>query len=694
MYTLLILSREESHYFHFLTTFLLKNFNKSNKSMMQKIANFTLLVAILVGAITANAQTALVRQQLTLPKQNASQMKPRLIQPANLTGLEDVQSTGTPQQSVPTATVAFRNVDQLGEVAGYTNYDLQSNGTTRSTRMHVWPNGDVSMGWTGSRQPEGDGNGFSDRGTFVNYRSNWNAATPTYPNTRVENERTGFGNYLVTEDGTEFIVSHAGSATPKYRLHTSRRAAGATTWIDADIPSNVPKGSLWSHAAVDGNTIYVLALTAVTGAIGGTVYRGLDGHPLLWRSSDAGATWDIIDGVIPGLDSSEYRGLSSDTYSIDARDGVVAVGIFDTWGDTKIFKSSDKGVNWTSTTLIDIPMEKYLFNTGYTVDDLGGADPNAPNNDSLAVFTTDNGGTVHIDVLGNVNAWFGRMYVQDEDLADAGWVYYPGQNGLIYWGENDPESLYLSAFSQDWNNNDTLDIDLPSGAASALTGYGLASMPAAASDEDGNIYVAYSANVENLYDLETSENYRHTYLTGTRDFGQNWANPIDLQYAAFTPGSDTVTGDFTDAVFPQTYKLVGQDGKLHMSFQIDSDPGLAILVTGNQTEESSLVYVGFENISTLVFTNEIKPNTLDFTVSPNPAQGQTLVTVNLEKTADTFIELLDLNGRVVSRLEQGNMSAGKHALVLSTAALNNGLYILRMRSGNVMGVKKLMVANR
>ncbi len=627
------------------------------------------LLVFFAGSTLLQGQSAVsLRRHMQKPASPASLLLPVLRQPA-FTGLE------TLQPSVPPAATMLRS-GLTEEIPGITPYDVQSNGT-ESARLHVWPGGEVTAAWLFSNQA--DGSGWPDRGTGYNKRSNW--LNQIQPGSRLEanNLRTGYPNYVVTEDGTEFIVAHRSKPGGGFLLHTLRRAAGQSNWTEADIPTSVPKGELWSKAAVDGNTIHVLAITSpVGGATFGDVYRGVDGHVLYWRSKDAGATWDIVDGVIPGLDSTNFAQLSAEKYCIDARNGVVAVGIFDSWNDAAVFKSENGGDTWGDPTLIwDFPLDKYVTDKGYTVDDLGGADPNAPN--ELAIFTTDGSASILVDVLGLVHIWVGETYVQDDVLTDGGTSYYPGINGMIYWDELQPDSLYEITYARDYNSNDTLDF-------TGVIGYGtgLSSMPATASDDAGNLYLAYSAGVENLADFN-SNNFRHIYTMKSPDLGRTWTEPVDVFYLA-AAGADSIIADLSEGVWPMAYKQA-QD-KFHFIYQRDFAPGSSVLQADNQDGLSDIIYLADQDI---VRTHTMAIPAIDFAVYPNPAGARTQIAFDLPEKAATSVALYDPTGKLLRSIPQAVLPAGRHVLNLELAGVPEGLYFVRLQSGNAAAVRKLVV---
>jgi hypothetical protein len=631
-----------------------------------------LLVVVLAFAFSFNALSQ--SNKFKCNKKKATPRKENLVpvlKPTPRTGLEVAEIV------VPFAPVTFRGILNE-EIVGTTTYDLQSNGT-ESARLHQWPDGNVSAAFTVSA--EDDGAGFTERGSAVNYRTDWLGGTSV--STRTEaSTRTGFTNYVVTKSGIEFMVAHRGNGAGKYLLHTLRRAPGQTDWTEADIPTNTPNGQLWSKAAVDGENIYVLALTNPT-ALQGVEYKGINGHVLFWRSPDGGASWDIVDGVIPGIDSSAFAEIGSETYAIDARDGAVAVGIFDSWNDAIVVKSADNGTTWGDPiTVFDFPLTKYKTDQGYTLEDINGPDPLAP--DSLAIATTDGAASILIDNFGFVHAWFGQMYVLDEILTDANSNYYPGVSGLLSWNEAAQDSFIFAGDIIDVNGNDTIDNASITGIA---YGCNLSSMPTTAIDPAGNIYLAYSALNDALVNAD-GLSYRHVLLTKSYDDGHTWIDPIDLHYAATV---DTFLADLQEGVFPFMAKRVKND-VLSMYYVRDYVPGSAVLQTGNQPGAADIVYIHNPEIVALIGTKSPVAD-LNLSISPNPATDFARINLNLEIRSDVQVQIFDALGRVVSTKFLPNQ-VGILNIDLPIRNLTNGLYFVKVRAGQSIATCKLLIEGK
>jgi hypothetical protein len=85
-------------------------------------------------------------------------------------------------------------------------------------------------------------------------------------------------------------------------------------------------------------------------------------------------------------------------------------------------------------------------------------------------------------------------------------------------------------------------------------------------------------------------------------------------------------------------------------------------------------------------------------LSPNPARGPLRVGFDLAAAAEPVFELLDAQGRVVTRRSQGALAIGHWELPLAAEdergrALAPGLYFVRMRvGGRAVETRKLVLS--
>lgn len=572
---------------------------------------------------------------------------------------------------------------EVDVTVGFTVFDLQTN-YSACKRISKDGEGNIMATWTLGLD---NANGYPDRGTGYNRYNASSGSWGAVPNLRLEQSvRTGWPNHVVTDSGDEFIVNHVFTAG-EYRLHTLRREAGQSSWTESDIPSDVPTGVLWPRAAVSGETIHVLAVSNPTGATGGVIYEGMNTHPLYYRSDDGGATWDVTDFIIPGLDTTYMNALgNADSYYIDARGDVVAVGIFSQWNDIKVFISEDGGDTWSNTRIWDFPIDFYEIDQGYTVDDLPPATPDQPN--PLAILTSDNCGYVLIDKNGDVHVFFGNMYVQDDVLTDTAWSYYPATDGISYWNESfGPDSVNVIAVALDLNGNDTLDISSINNIARYFMS--LTSMPTAGVDEDNNIYLAYSMVMEGseFYNTEDNQHYRHIMIIKSEDGGETWSEPYDA-INEFTIG-DTLFVKFTEAVFPSMLRDL-TNGDIQFVYQQDFRPGLSTRGDSDEPTDNNIVFTQVGTVLSKV-ANVAAPRAFDLRLAPNPAGEMTAVQFELKGPSSLSLDLFNATGQLTRRIASAQFMAGQHAVPVDVSGLTPGIYFVRLMAGPVMTVQRLVV---
>lgn len=498
------------------------------------------------------------------------------------------------------------------QVIGYTQYDLQSNAAIDD---RIAGGGDaMSAAWTMSLELTP----FEDRGTGYNFYDG--VAWDEIAYERIESTRIGWPSIVHTASGREVVVSHPGIDTP---LHMAWRDAGTdAVWSEASIPSEIAIGKLWPRMAAggeDGNSLHVICVTTPEGNGGGFV-GGQDGALLYYRSQDGGDSWDIIDHVFPELDSTQFFGFGGDTYAIHSRGNTVAFASFNDFSDSFVMISQDNGETWDKELLVDFPVDLYEVDMG--LPEIG----EDYNEDGLfqEFFNTDGAGDVHIDGYGQVHVSYGSMYYMDADTIDGTTSYFPGTNGLAYWNESmGPDSAQIIAYSFDYDESGTLDFD-----EIALYYIGCAGFPSMATDAAGNMYVTYSAIMENF--STGAQNYRHQFVVHSMDGGVTWntEDACDLTPDIDFDGYEAVFGSMaTDVV----------DGKLEIIYQRDFEPGLHVRGDLDPIDINDIVHLrvptdDLGDCADLEFEDwvgvaaEIDPS--DIIMYPNPADDRVELVIN------------------------------------------------------------------
>jgi len=467
-------------------------------------------------------------------------------------------------------------------VIGTTTYDLQSNASLQD-RIIMHDDGTMSAVWTMSHELN---TSFSDRGTGYNFfdGTSWGVN----PTSRLESSRGGWPSIIAMGSGKEASVTH--NTDNSHINMTHRGTTGAGNWTEQNISSidsnGVPKYLIWNRSAVGGlnkETIHMVALTAPI-FHGGTKFNGLDGALVYYRSQDEGVTWDIQDMQLPGMDTSMFDAMMSDSYTVTAQGETVVVAYFNDWGDSFIVKSTDNGTTWIKTTFLDFPVDKYTFDDGIDLDNNGILDK---------VYSTDNYGAVVLDSNGEAHVFYGVMMYADDNLTDGSSSWFPSTNGIAYWNEGMGEDVSLAISVNDiWYPNfniisgaSDLNGDGIVGGVDAIGGYALyyasrASMPSAGIDSLGNLYVSFSAYTETADN--GSQVFRHINIVKSEDGGGSWSCPVDV-----TPNPSWM--GMKECVFGSMNKVV--DDKIRIVYQQDNEPGLAVRGDLDLVDYNDIVYL-------------------------------------------------------------------------------------------------------
>lgn len=559
------------------------------------------------------------------------------------------------------------------EEVGETDFETQTV-TSLGGRVAGHGNGTVSAIWHFGLD---DGAGWPDRGTGYNFYdgTTWG---PT-PTESFEPIRSGYPSFTVTPNGMECVVSHQSTDGVVWIPTVYTKMPSETEWTENQIPTAPQNGVVWAKIAAggpDGNTLHVIAVSLAE-AFGGAAYNEVDQHLLYYRSLDGGATWDMTDVVLPGLDKSLYNDFDSEAYTIQADGETVAVGVFSNWGDIAIAKSTDNGATWEKTIVKDFPLDKY-DEMGYGPGDIP-MDPNAP--DSISILTTDGSGSLIIDQSGKVHIFFGWMYVQHTPAG--GFTLSLGMSGIAYWNEDMAmDEIATIADLEDFDGDMmvTIDGDL---ATLRYNNSGLTSFPASGMDTDGNMYVVYTAMREDFLSAD-DQNYRHIFIIKSEDGGATWSDPFDIINEEVTE-----VPEFIEAAYPAIPNKIGD--VIHLTYLQDFVPGQT--PDGTPVPESTVMYVGLDKntLNIVSDASEVEAVVSAVDVFPNPSTGTVQVRYELSQAAEVQLRLVNLLGEQVYFSKNGTQPTGQHSQWLDLSHVSTGVYFVQLNLGNEQVTRKLVL---
>jgi hypothetical protein len=639
----------------------------------------------LLYVLMLTCAAAFAQSRLTAPHNLLGKFRPAVQSPIHeqlFTGFENINAG---EASVPAAGNRFFSEN----IIGITQYDLQTNNSVPN-RIHNWGDGKVSATFMLSQT--GEGSPYSDRGTGIN--SNASGAFDDPVTTRLEGIRTGFPSYAVAPNGEEWVTTHVAGN----KIHFAHRAAGATAWIEGDIPITRTNPGLWTDVAIggaDGKTIHVIYLTTPTGN-GGTAVDGMNGTVKYCRSTDNGTTWDIIDASLPGVNSDNYLNFSANCYSISANGNTVAIGIFHLLNDVLLFKSEDNGTTWAAPRIAhNFPLTKWTFDAGYTFDQIQSEfNPDiwpAPNGvvDSLAILTNDGSGTVLVDENGVAHVAFSTFFIRDPDTTnDDSYSLYPGMNlGIVYWNDlQDDNSGIVAAYSPDVDGDGNYGTGAEDIYWQGYGGIGLSTGPSMGMDAAGQVYISYTSN----HELNVSADnffYKQPFIVRSDASWTAFGAPVPMLQEDLV--QDFVVTSFTENYYVALADKV--DNYAHIVWQQDFTQGVSLRTDGTQpAEDNTINHLEFP--ANRVSSSVKQPNLLQkAAIAPNPASNFAQLSLHLDKAAELNVQVLNIAGQSCQEQNtQGN--SGENVLFLNTSTLEKGVYFVRVTAGAQVETLKLMVA--
>lgn len=616
-----------------------------------------LLTLALVVGFSAISQIATVSKDLLKKAEKVQYQKP-------IRDLSDFTMGVNP-------TVRSYELSPNETVIGSTFYDLWSN-SAYSDRFYRYPDGTMVATWTQGNEATS----FPDRGTGYNYYDG--SAWAPIPTARIETVRTGWGTYAPMGLNGEMVAAHNGTG-----LEISKRDIRFTgTW---DESAYVGPGSgcqpTWPKIVTSGDEnqyqhIFYHSYNAFGGMPGAIVYT---------RTSDGGTTWDPQDVILPGMGPEDYYEFQSEEFVVASKGDIVAMFVCGAWADMFIMKSMDNGDTWQKIMVREHPYP--FFDVLTMLMD--------------TTFTCDNSGGIAIDNEGKCHVVFGISRIMIETVNAGSYNFFPFIDGIGYWNEDMPAfSNDLSAMAppqyeyptsemiEDYNYIGwTQDVDgdgvitfitTPTGFPMSYRSIGLSTMPTITIDDQDRIFVAYASTTE-------------TYDNFSYNFKKIWARAHDGGvWGAFYHVTADIQHIFDESIYPLFAQT--SDADVHLIYNTDATPGLA-LDTDHDYQVNSIWHSAIPKSD---LTTGISENNLitDASVSqnyPNPFDGRTTITVNLQKAANLSMKVSNILGQEVMDLQRGNVTAGTYYFQVDGAKLPDGVYFYTVKANNSEVTKKMII---
>lgn len=483
----------------------------------------------------------------------------------------------------------------------------------------------------------------------------------------------------VVDTNTVWATAYDGANTSNYIQEFTKTTNGGTTWTPYVISGYTGYG-LSMICGVDGNNAWIPAFNATSGggvilrtSNGGTTWNAQttatftapngfpnvvhfwdanngfcmgdpnDGYFEIYTTTDGGTTWNRVpSGNIPTPASGEY-GVTG-FYS------VIGSTIWFSTNKSHIFKSTDYGYTWTSTTTpatsgVQFSVKFRSLNDGII----------RMTESPYTAYVTHDGGTTW-----NPITFFGNWYYND-------YCYVPGTTSTWVSVGADATTPFMGiSYSTDDGVNwtDFTSMDTTQHLAVAFADY----------------KTGWSGTFNNYGNDGIFKYYGSTFAEDTcSSFSAAFSQSADTVYLATSP-----VVDFTDASAPAATSWAWDFGDGGSA--TTQNPSHTFASTGTYTIQLIANHGACVDTttSTVVVLSgvSIDEQELSVNVYPNPASDA--MYIKGLPAGEYQIEWIAADGRVVSSV-RGNASS-----VLITENIGNGMYILRI-SNDQVNIRKSVV---
>ncbi|MEZ4648071.1 MAG: T9SS type A sorting domain-containing protein [Candidatus Eisenbacteria bacterium] len=219
-------------------------------------------------------------------------------------------------------------------------------------------------------------------------------------------------------------------------------------------------------------------------------------------------------------------------------------------------------------------------------------------------------------------------------------------------------------------------------------------------DEAGNLYVgsfnrghitrvAPDGSVDSLATIPGPNNFNTGYICykngsvyatgiGTHKIYRLDPGTGELSTFAGTGSAGYEDGDAATARFFQPNGLVASAGGDTLYVSEYGNKTVRMIISGDVSDAPAPVADAVSRIQ------------LEQSV-PNPAAGSTSIRYSLASEESVVLQVFDVKGREVARMEEGARTAGSHVLELETDGLPSGVYTYRLRAGDESVSRRLSI---
>jgi photosystem II stability/assembly factor-like uncharacterized protein len=403
---------------------------------------------------------------------------------------------------------------------------------------------------------------------------------------------TGFGDALRFFDANNGVYVGDPDPYPSTNWEILTTSNGGTTW------NRVPLANFPPADSVNGEFGAACAMDIVGNSVWFCGYSAVTGTPnTIYKSTDKGLNWTMSSYVnISGTSGSNYVAFSSANNGVNlGLDGSRAV-------------TTDGGATWAVTSgapqayryITNVPGWNSFIGVGST---------------GLVVYSNDGGLNWTTMTSGTTNS----LYIVDATLKSA-WA--AGNTGTIIKLFGDPVPVELTSFS------------------AAVAG---------------------------------------------KNVTLNWATATEINNSGFEVQRKSSAGDFVSLAF---IKGQGTTQEAQAYSYVDKN-----VESGNYSYRLKQIDLDGKTKFSNIVEVEIKvPNKFELSQNyPNPFNPTTTISYEIAKETNVSLKVYDVIGNEIATLVNEAKPAGTYQVVFDASNLSNGVYLYKIQAGNFTATKKLIL---
>lgn len=307
--------------------------------------------------------------------------------------------------------------------------------------------------------------------------------------------------------------------------------------------------------------------------------------------------------------------------------------------------STDRGTSWSTQVIYDVAGPGEL--------PMGQEQPQP---DGSCAVIMDNAGNIHV-VWGN--------FMAIGDASNNPENFYSFDAGIMHWSSATGVRTMISEAP-------VQDSSIANEPGAPGRDGNFASGPDIGVDANNNLYVVFSSLTAQR---DASNNaYEHAYASRSTDGGLTWSQTVDI-----TPGTGF------DAAFPSLADLV--DTYLYIVYSSDPLAGNAIQ-TNHPENQTAIMFLKVPVSALVTGVEDGNRQPQQFTLAqnfPNPFNPSTRIQYTVPVTSHVTLRVLDVLGREVGTLVDGERSAGNYEAVFRADNLASGIYFYRLQAQTASG---------